>query len=121
MGKIVTDIYYRCSIIVFRIIFGDCMKWLVLILFSAVFILTVLNSPSKILHLSNPDNLAFAVEKSTSDSGSQNNPENAVIEEISKQYEQKIKYAIIIIFAVLFIAGVYWWTYGKLHHKLPRY
>jgi len=43
------------------------------------------------------------------------------IEEIDKGYQQKIKYAIIITFAVLFIAGVYWWTYGKLHHKLPRY
>ena len=24
-------------------------------------------------------------------------------------------------FALFFIVGVYWWTYGKLHHKIPRY
>ena len=43
------------------------------------------------------------------------------IKELGDARDRMTKYIIIIIFAVLFIAGIYWWTYGKLHHKLPRY
>lgn len=102
--------------------FGAKMKWLVLIFLLAVFIAVILNSPYKALFVSYQGNSAFAATTLAQDvPDSKNNPNSALIEEIDKGYQQKIKYAIIITFAVLFIAGVYWWTYGKLHHKLPRY
>jgi hypothetical protein len=65
---------------------------------------------------------AFAIvelgkdETTSNDKGYQD-----TIKELGDSRDRLTKYIIIIIFAVLFIAGIYWWTYGKLHHKLPRY
>ena len=51
----------------------------------------------------------------------QNTSDADILKDLDERRQKIIKYIIIIIFAVLFIAGIYWWTYGKLHHKLPRY
>ena len=38
-----------------------------------------------------------------------------------EQRERIVKLAIVVIFAVLFILSMYWLTYGRWHHRLPRY
>jgi hypothetical protein len=43
------------------------------------------------------------------------------VTKIGEQRERIIKLAIVIIFAVLFILSMYWLTYGRWHHRLPRY
>ena len=51
----------------------------------------------------------------------QNTSDSDILKDLDERRQKMVKYIIIIVFAVLLIAGVYWWTYGKLHHKLPRY
>ena len=40
---------------------------------------------------------------------------------LTEDYEKRNKIIVLAIFGVLFIICMYWWTYGKLHHKLPKY
>ena len=41
--------------------------------------------------------------------------------QLTDDYETKNKIIVLAIFGVLFIICMYWWTHGKLHHKLPKY
>jgi hypothetical protein len=52
---------------------------------------------------------------------SANPNETDVVTQIGEQRERIVKLAIVIIFAVLFILSMYWLTYGRWHHRLPRY
>jgi len=48
-------------------------------------------------------------------------PDENIIEKLDEDWARTEMIIALVIFAVLFIVGVYWWTYGKLHHKVPRY
>ncbi len=43
-----------------------------------------------------------------------------MLEELRKKKEMMNKIIVIGIVGVLFLVCAYWWTYGKLHHKLPK-
>ncbi len=47
--------------------------------------------------------------------------DQAVQDVKDKKRQRTQKIIVVSIFGVFLILGVYWWTYGKLHHKLPRY
>jgi hypothetical protein len=65
--------------------------------------------------------VAFAAVSSSGNESASPSKDSKLIDDIDKDYQRKINYIIVVVFAVLFSAGIYWWTYGKLHHKLPRY
>ena len=41
--------------------------------------------------------------------------------EIDLAWQRKVKIIVVAIFCVLLILCGYWWTYGRLHHKVPKY
>jgi hypothetical protein len=43
------------------------------------------------------------------------------LDQIDQNWKRTERIIALSIFGVFFIVGMYWWTYGKLHHKLPRY
>ena len=89
-----------------------------------LFILTVLISlvqPGIFSNLSNHSLNGSAFASTGLEDNTSKNKDSKQLEEVDRKYQQKINYIIIIVFAVLFIICMYWWTYGKLHHKLPHY
>ena len=98
------------------------MKTIALEFLLAVFIVVLLHVPASIgISILKYQSASAVAAVSETESNTKNNPDSDRIIEVDRKYQERIKYTIVIIFAVLFIAGVYWWTYGKLHHKLPRY
>jgi len=53
--------------------------------------------------------------------GTNNAADEDVIERLDDSWARTEMIIALVIFALFFIVGVYWWTYGKLHHKVPRY
>ena len=43
------------------------------------------------------------------------------LDQIDENWKRTERIVGLSIFGIFFIVGMYWWTYGKLHHKLPRY
>ena len=44
-----------------------------------------------------------------------------ILDEVDQNWKRTERIIGLSVFGVFFIVGMYWWTYGKLHHKLPRY
>ena len=89
--------------------------------FAMVFLLIVLQqfATSTMASVVGSKTIFTSTSLSGDESASKSN--DSQLERIDQDYQRKINYIIVIVFAVLFSAGIYWWTYGKLHHKLPRY
>ncbi len=106
-------------------------KLFVLIMF---IIFSVLHFPilsfenPRMTHKTNSAYLTAAVTRpypSTEENENRNKDEIALkqermLEELRKKKEMLSKIIVIGIVGVLFLVCAYWWTYGKLHHKLPK-
>ena len=44
-----------------------------------------------------------------------------ILDQVDQNWKRTERIIGLSIFGIFFIVGMYWWTYGKLHHKLPRY